>query len=298
MRHFPIFLDLKGRPVLVVGAGRIAEAKAEQLAQAGAFVRRVDLFDEIGDAVLVVCADPAQGEIVADAARAAKVPVNVVDRPALCDFLWPSIVDRAPVTIAICTSGTSPVLARHLRTRIELAVPVAIGRLADFAGRLRARVARAIPDLGARRSFWDRILSGPAAARAMAGDETGAVRELDRALLGAASPYGRVGFVAMSDDPDMLTLRAVRLLQDADVVLHPAEIDREFLNLVRRDAECAVAAKPAVAIAAARSGRRVIWLGAGPDAIAAVTAAGIETILVASADREHARSASSRLTQI
>ncbi len=236
MRHFPIFLDLSGKPVLVIGAGRIAEAKAEQLAQAGAVVRRAEIFDTIGDAALVVCADSAQGEIVAATARAAKVPVNVVDRPALCDFIWPSIVDRDPVTIAICTSGTSPVLARHLRTRIELAVPAAFGRLAEWAGRLRARIARAIPDLGERRAFWERVLSGPAANLAMAGDAQAAERALDRALLGAASPEANVEIVVLPEDPDLLTLRDLRLLQNADTILHPAGIDARFLAFARRDA--------------------------------------------------------------
>ncbi len=236
MRHFPIFLDLMGKPVLVIGAGRIAEAKAEQLAQAGAILRRVEIFDAIGDAVLVVCADPAQGEIVADAARTAKVPVNVVDRPELCDFIWPSIVDRDPVTIAICTSGTSPVLARHLRTRIELAVPAAFGRLAEWAGGLRARIARAIPDLGERRAFWERILRGPAADLAMAGDAQAAERALDRALLGAAGPEANVEIVILPEDPDLLTLRDLRLLQNADTIRHPAGIDARFLAFARRDA--------------------------------------------------------------
>jgi uroporphyrin-III C-methyltransferase/precorrin-2 dehydrogenase/sirohydrochlorin ferrochelatase len=237
MRHFPIFLDLKDKPVLVVGAGRIAEAKADQLGQAGAAVRRVEFFDRIGDAVLAVCADPAQGEIVTDAARAAKVPVNVVDRPELCDFIWPSIVDRDPITIAICTSGNSPVLARHLRTRIELAVPAAFGRLAEWAGSLRTRIARVIPDLGARRAFWETILHSPAADLAMAGDTQGAERELDRALLGAATSEGNVEIVVLPDVPEMLTLRDLRLLQNADVIRHPAGIDTRFLDFARRDAE-------------------------------------------------------------
>lgn len=260
MRHFPLFLDLAGKPVLVIGAGRIADAKAEQLAQAGAIVRRVDIFAEIGDAVLVVCADPAQGETLAAAARAAKIPVNVVDRPALCDFLWPSIVDRNPVIIAICTSGTSPVLARHLRTQIELAVPTGIGRLAEWAGRLRARVARAIPGLGARRVFWDRILCSSVADLAMAGDMHAAGRALDRALLGSNGAEGQTDIVTLPDEPDLLTLRDLRLLQNADVVLHPAEIDARFLDLARRDAERVTIDKHAEPSGYAEAGRRIVRL--------------------------------------
>lgn len=267
MRHFPIFLDLSGKPVLMIGLGRIADAKAEQLAKAGAVVRRAATFDEIGASVLVVCVDPSQGEAVAAAARAAKVPVNVVDRPELCDFIWPSIVERDPVTIAISTGGTSPVLARHLRARIELAVPEAFGKLAAFAGRLRARVARAIPDLGARRAFWDGALRGPAAERAMAGDAAGAVRELDRALLGVAASRGRVDFVALPDDPDGLTLGALRRLQDADIVFHPAKVDPAILNFARRDAERIVATVYSAATAQARAGRHVVWLAAELPAV-------------------------------
>lgn len=236
MRHFPIFLDLAGKSVLVVGAGRIADAKSEQLARSGAAVRRVDIFDVIGDAVLAVCADTGQGDGVAKAARAAKIPVNVVDRPELSDFIWPSIVDRDPVTIAICTSGTSPVLARHLRTRIELAVPETFGRLAEWAGRLRARVARAVPDLGERRAFWERILRGGAADLAMSGDARGADREVDRALLGNTADDRRIDVVILPEMPDLLTLRDLRLLQNADAILHPAGIDTRFLDLARRDA--------------------------------------------------------------
>ena len=258
MRHFPLFLDLSRKPVLVIGVGRIADAKAEQLAQAGAIVRRVDIFGEICDAVLVVCADPVQGEVVAAAARFAKVPVNVVDRPDLCDFLWPSIVDRDPVTIAICTSGTSPVLARHLRTRIELAVPAAFGRLAEWAGRLRARVARAIPDLGERRAFWDRILRGPVADLAMAGDMHAAGRVLDRALLGSNGAEAQTDIVILPDAPDLLTLRDLRLLQNADVVVHPAGIDARFLDLARRDAERVAIDALADPSGYAEAGKRVV----------------------------------------
>jgi uroporphyrin-III C-methyltransferase/precorrin-2 dehydrogenase/sirohydrochlorin ferrochelatase len=272
MRHFPIFLDLAGKPVLVVGAGRIADAKAEQLARSGAVVRRVETFDMIGDAVLVVCADPPQGEAVATAARVAKVPVNVVDRPEFCDFLWPSIVDRDPVTIAICTSGTSPVLARHLRTRIELAVPAAFGRLAEWAGSLRARIARAIPDLSARRDFWERILRGPAADLAMAGDTQAADHELDRALLGTTNAEPPIEIVLLPDAPDLLTLRDLRLLQNADAILHPAGIDGRFLELARRDAIRIVTTGSGDPLARGNLGRCVVRLEPARESTASVAA--------------------------
>ncbi len=273
MRHFPIFLDLSGKPVLVVGAGRIAEAKGEQLSRAGAILRRVDVFDAIGDSVLVVCADPAQGTAAAAAARAAKVPVNVVDRPELCDFVWPSIVDRDPVVVAICTSGNSPVLARHLRTRIELAVPAAFGRLAEWAGGLRARVARAIPDLGERRAFWEKILSGPAAELAMADDTQAAEREVDLALLGATNAEARIEVVMFPEEPELLTLRDLRLLQTADAIFHPAGIDARFLALARRDAIRIVATNSAAPLPGEYLGRRVVRLEPARNSTAsAVTA--------------------------
>jgi uroporphyrin-III C-methyltransferase / precorrin-2 dehydrogenase / sirohydrochlorin ferrochelatase len=278
MRHFPIFLDLAGKPILVVGATPAAATKAEQLARAGALVRRVDSFDGLGDAVLVVCADETQGEVVATVARAARVPVNVVDRPAFCDFFWPSIVERDPITIAISTSGASPVLARHLRTRIELAIPAAFGRLAEFAGRLRARIARAIPDLAARRRFWDQALNGEAAFRAMAGDEAGALREIDRALLGAGKSAGGIAFIAIPDDPEQLTLRALRHLQDADAVIHPVGIDPRLLDLARRDAERVVDPSLDGLIARVKAGQRLVRFGGDERERAALTAEGIEAV--------------------
>lgn len=240
MRHFPIFLDLEGKSVLVVGAAAAAATKADQLARAGACVRHVLDFEGLGYAVLVVCADPdpALGSAVAIAARAARIPVNVVDRPELCDFIWPSIIERGPVTVAVSTGGQSPVLARMLKTRIETAVPSAYGRLAEFAGELRARVARAIPDISARRRFWERMLGGAVGERVLAGNEAEARQAFDRALLGAESHVGHVSFVDVAaDDPDLLVLRAVRRLQDADVVVHDEAVDPCILNLARRDAE-------------------------------------------------------------
>lgn len=299
MRHFPIFLDLAGKEVLVVGTARSAATKAEQLGRAGALVRRTDRFDGLGEAVLAVVgdADDALGAAVAQAARAAKIPVNVVDRPALCDFVWPAIVDRDPITIAVSTAGTSPVLARQLRARIETLVPAAYGKLAEFAGALRARVARAIPDAGARRLFWDRMLGGRAGERVLAGDEAGAARELDRALLGAGSMKGHVSLVgAGPGDPELLTLKALRRLQEADAIVYDRLVDPRVLDLARRDAERFDAGKSrgrrtmaqgdieTLLVELARAGKRVVRLkggdpfvfGRGGEEIEALAAAGID----------------------
>ncbi|MFM7344703.1 MAG: siroheme synthase CysG, partial [Tagaea sp.] len=299
MRHFPIFLDLTDKRVLVVGTAPSAATKAEQLARAGADVRHADRFDGLGDAVLVVVGDAneALGAEVARAARAAKIPVNVVDRPELCDFVWPAIVDRDPITIAISTAGTSPVLARQLRARIETLVPAAYGRLASFAGELRARVARAIPDARARRIFWDRVLGGRAGERVLAGDEAGAVRELDRALLGAGSAKGHVSLVgAGPGDPELLTLKALRRLQEADAIVYDRLVDPRILDLARRDAERIDAGKnrgrhtmpqgdiESLLVELATAGKRVVRLkggdpfvfGRGGEEIEALAQAGID----------------------
>ena len=291
MRHFPIFLDLDGRPVLVVGTASAAASKAEQLARAGALVRRGDGPCEIGDAVLVVCADPdpAVGEAVAAAARARGVPVNIVDRPSLCDFLWPAIVERGPVTIAISTAGTSPVLARRLRLRIELLIPQAFERLAAFAGELRDRVARAIPDASVRRRFWESAFDGRIGELALAGREDEARKALDRALLGAGDNTGHVSLVgAGSGDPELLTLKAVRRIQEADVIVCDHLVDPRIPDLARRDAERILVSQAQEGICAllvrlAREGRRVARImngnpfvsGRGDETVEALAAAGI-----------------------
>lgn len=303
MRHFPVFLDLAGKDVLVVGTAPSAATKAEQLTRSGAIVRRTDRFDGLGGAVLAVVgdADESLGAEVAAHARAARVPVNVVDRPELCDFVWPAIVDRDPITIAISTAGTSPVLARRLRARIETLIPAAYGGLARFAGALRARVARAVPDARARRLFWDRVLGGRAGDLVLAGDEAGALRELDRALLGAGSAKGHVSLVgAGPGDPELLTLKALRRLQEADAIVYDRLVDPRILDLARRDAERIDAGKAAGAhkmgqneieallVELANAGKRVVRLkggdpfvfGRGGEEIEALARAGIDFDIV------------------
>ncbi len=281
MRHFPIFLDLKDRPVLVVGTAAVAETKARQLASAGALVRRTGGFEGIGDAVLVVCADPdaALGATVAAVARGRRVPVNVVDRPELCDFIWPAIVERDPVTIAISTAGTSPVLARRLRTRIETLIPQSFGRLAAFAGAARSRIARAIPEPAARRRFWEIVLDGRVGELVLAGREAAAEGELNRTLLGAGGISGHVTFVdAGSGDPELLTLKALRRLQEADVIVCDRSVDLRIVELARRDGERLFAGTAAenhtLLVALAQAGRRVVRLN-GSEEIERLAASGI-----------------------
>src|SRR5580658_3425126 len=175
-------------------------------------------------------------------AKAAGVLTNVAAHPEMCDFQLPSIVDRDPVTIAISTGGSSPILARRLRARLEAAIPSGYGRLADFVRAGRSRVAVRLPDRVARRRFWERLLDGPVAELALVGDaaraEAGLIAELDHIATFGESGMGEVYLVgAGPGDPDLLTFRALRLMQQADVVLYDRLVDPAILDLVRREAE-------------------------------------------------------------
>ncbi len=285
MRHFPAFFDLQGRTCLVVGTGALAQAKSALLAQAGAIVVPAGAADAPivpAGCTLAIIADD-RPEPWAAALRLARVPVNVADRPELCDFVLPAIIDRDPVTIAVGTGGLSPVLARLLRGRIEAAVPQAFGALARFAGAWRGRVRDALPK-AARRRFWETVLDGPSADRVLAGGDAEAAMAaaLDRAALPATGQAGIVHLVGVgSDDPDLLTVKAMRLMGAADVIVHDDRIDRSILDLTRRDAERICVDGELIGhwlIRLALQGKRVVRLGAGQpseDEAQALAAAGI-----------------------
>ncbi|MDM4770176.1 siroheme synthase CysG [Solimonas sp. SE-A11] len=260
MEHFPIFLRLKQARVLVIGGGEVAARKIRLLRKTGARIEVAarELNPELAELAasgelahastefdpaavigcrLVVAAtdDLALNSRVAAAAIAANIPVNVVDDPELSTYITPSIVERAPVTVAIGTGGAAPVLARRLRERIETLLPVAYGRLGEFMGRQRPRV-KALPPQ-ARRKLWEDFLDGPGAERLFVGDESAAAIELE-SLLRGVPPRGEVYLVgAGPGDPDLLTFRALRLMQQADVVLYDRLVSPAILDLVRRDAE-------------------------------------------------------------
>jgi uroporphyrin-III C-methyltransferase/precorrin-2 dehydrogenase/sirohydrochlorin ferrochelatase len=290
MRHFPVFLDLAAGPVVLVGSGAAALAKLRLLRAANASVRwsRDPDTVDLSDAMAVIAADgSAADEVVAARARALRIPVNVVDRPELSTFIVPAIVDRGDVVVAIGTGGLAPVLARRLRARIEALLPARIGDLAALMGRYRARLARAVPTYAARRRFWERVVDGPIGAALLAGRPLTAEAALARAIgtPQAENPRTPITLIGAGlGDPDLLTLRALNALQDADVIFHEG-VSATVLDCARRDAERVVltpAAEQQVH-AAARAGRRVVVLARGdadPDRFPFLRAAGAPVIRV------------------
>jgi len=186
MTHFPICLDLAGKRCLVVGAGPEAERKAAALRRAGAHVVTTPRFApaDLDGCALAFAADVprAVGEAMSRAAQARGVLVNVADRPELCSFIMPAVIERAPVTLAISTGGASPALARRLRETLDAIVPRRLGALAALAGEFRTRVRRDIADAATRRTFWERLLDGPVARLALAGEQEAARRQLEATL--------------------------------------------------------------------------------------------------------------------
>ena len=301
MRHFPAFLDLRDRKVLVLGDGEVAERKAAPLAAAGAEIRHANTFrpDLLDGIVLAIGADAAEDQLIAlsAAAQVRGIPVNVVDRPELCSFIMPAIIDRDPVTVAVSTGGAAPVLARMVRQRIEAILPPTLGAVAALAGRLSTLVRRRLPDISARRRFLERALAGTPADLALAGRAEDAELAFRRALDDAsATPVGMVFLVGAGPGAaDLLTLRALRLMGEADVIVHDRLVSEEVLSLARRDAARIYVGKQrahhclpqgeinALLVRLAREGKRVVRLkggdpfvfGRGGEEAAALAEAGI-----------------------
>jgi uroporphyrin-III C-methyltransferase/precorrin-2 dehydrogenase/sirohydrochlorin ferrochelatase len=330
MRYLPVFLDLRERSVLLVGGGSVAGRKLELLLRAGARVhlvapaidaavwvlardagadvqRRAFEPQDLADVWLAIAAtdEPAVNAAVAAAAAARGVYVNVVDDGAASTVVMPAIVDRSPVLVAIGTEGSSPTLARRVRATIEALLPEWLGALAALAARWRGRVHAALPDVTARRSFWDAVFDGEAAravARGASGDE-----ELAAALAAAAmAPEparagGEVWLIGAGPGAaDLLTLRALQLLQRADVVLYDRLVSSAILERVRRDAERIYVGKESgrhrttqeriheLLLEHARRGRKVARLkggdpfifGRGGEEIAVLARAGIPVTVV------------------
>lgn len=242
MRHFPAFLDLQGRTCLVLGAGDALEAKATLLREAGATLREAAGFGEAlldGVALAVAAGAPEEDLAALHAACVARgIPVNVVDRPELCSFITPAIIRRDAVTVAVSTGGAAPVLARLIRQRIEAALPPLLGRVAALGARFQAQVRARLPALPARRAFLERAFTGTPGKLAEAGRQ----REAESAFIALldnakATPAGFVQLVGAGPGAaDLLTLRALRALGEADVIVHDRLVPEEVLELARRDA--------------------------------------------------------------
>jgi uroporphyrin-III C-methyltransferase/precorrin-2 dehydrogenase/sirohydrochlorin ferrochelatase len=268
MDHLPIFLDVKGKRSLIVGSGVIAARKADLLLRAGSDLTIVtpELGDELSSlaetysfkhkvgalnaddlsACVVVfgCSDnDTLNQELYELAQDAGIMVNVSDKTESCDFIMPAVVDRNPLLIAISSGGTSPLLTRILKARFETTIPAAYGRLAEFAGGYRDRIKALIPNMTRRLRFWESMVSGPVAEHLFSNQLEQAESLMERLLEDAAetadTPFsGEVYLVgAGPGDPDLLTFRALRLMQQADVVLYDRLISDGILNLVRRDAE-------------------------------------------------------------
>ncbi|MEE2690479.1 MAG: siroheme synthase CysG [Pseudomonadota bacterium] len=321
MNSFPAFIDLSRKRVVITGGGAAALAKARLALAAGAevfivaseiapetaaevagrttLIERPAVRNDFAAASMVFIADDdeATARAVAETAREEGALVNVVDRPGLSDFTVPSIVDRGEVVVAISTGGGAPVLGQRLRAAIERLLPQRLGELAAFARSFRRAVAGKVPP-PERRDFWKAVFDGPIATRFLAGD-TARAREAMIAKLNApqADRFGGVVHIvgAGPGDPELLTLKAHRLLQEADVVLYDRLVSEDILSLARRDAERLYVGKAksnhAVPqeeierrlIALAREGKRVVRLkggdpfvfGRGGEELDALKAAGV-----------------------
>src|SRR5712675_1319622 len=289
MRFLPVFLDLQAGPVLLIGAGELARAKLRLLAAAGARIRwyatdgnhdvsgldsagaaRIELAEgdplaaDLTGVIAILCAGAGDiGTAMSARAKAVGLPVNVMDDLVHSTFIFPAIVDRGDVVVAVGTGGASPVVARRVRERIEAVLPARIGDLATFIGGFRKSIHARIPEFALRRRFWERVIDGPIGALVLAGRKDEAETELKQiadpsAFAGGeqGKPVGHVTLVgAGPGDPDLLTIKALRALQDADVVFYDELVSPEILDRIRRDA------------ARIPVGRRVGKPGIGQDAI-------------------------------
>lgn len=328
MHAFPMFLRTTGRRIVIAGGGEEAARKARLVLKTDAALTLIapDLDAELAGLVAQGRAEHHRGPVTVDIfrdtalvfiatgcaatdaalhalAKEAGAVVNVVDRPELCDATTPSIVDRDPVVVAIGTEGTAPVLARRIKTEIETLLPPRLGGLAALAGRLRTVVAVRVPG-HARRAFWDWTFTGAPARLHREGREGEAARLLKAAIAAGGHDGGTEGHIALvgagPGARDLLTLRAVQRLQEADVIFYDRLVDTEVLELARRDAERIFVGKEVGAcawpqerisrliVAEARRGRRVVRLKSGDPSVfgraneelAAARAAGIPAEIV------------------
>ncbi|MFA5241298.1 MAG: siroheme synthase CysG [Sulfuricella sp.] len=266
MEFLPVFLDIKGKTCAVIGGGDVAARKVSMLLNAGGKVtvvapelcptlKRQSESGEIHyvqsrfapahlqEAIVVIAAtdDREVNKQVSEVAKAHRLPVNVVDDPDYCSFIMPSVIDRSPVIVAVSTGGSSPVLARLLRARLETLIPGTYGRLATLAEKFRGKVKEHFTEPSQRRIFWENIFQGPIAEMVFAGREEQASAALSKAVESSSSdtqPQGEVYLVGGGPgNPDLLTFRALRLMQQADVVVYDNLVTPPVLEMTRRDAD-------------------------------------------------------------
>lgn len=302
MDHLPIFCQLRNRTCLLVGGGDVAERKARLLLEAGArlIVNALDFgpqfdawaqsgkltlvpgsFNEalLDDCWLVIAAtdDDAVNQQVSDAAEVRRIFCNVVDAPKQASFIMPSIIDRSPLMVAISSGGTSPVLARLLREKLESLLPLHLGQVARYAGTLRQRVKNTFASMGERRRFWEKFFVNDRLAQSLANQDSAAVAQTTERLF--SEPLENRGEVVLvgagPGDAGLLTLKGLQQIQQADIVVYDRLVSDDIMNLVRRDADRVFVGKRAgyhcvpqeeinqILLREAQRGKRVVRLKGG-----------------------------------
>ncbi|AGE88581.1 uroporphyrinogen-III C-methyltransferase [Cronobacter sakazakii] len=302
MDHLPIFCQLRHRACLLVGGGDVAERKARLLLEAGAaltvnalaFAPQFEAWAKQGmlrlvqgefnailldDCWLAIAAtdDDAVNNQVSEAAEARRIFCNVVDAPKQASFIMPSIIDRSPLMVAISSGGTSPVLARLLREKLEALLPQHLGKVAGYAGQLRRRVKQTFTSMSERRRFWEKFFVNDRLAQSLANDDEQAVNRITETLL--SEPLDDRGEVVLvgagPGDPGLLTLKGLQQIQQADIVVYDRLVSDEIMNLVRRDADRVFVGKRAgyhcvpqeeinqILLREAQRGKRVVRLKGG-----------------------------------
>ena len=302
MDHLPIFCQLRDRECLLVGGGDVAERKARLLLDAGArltvnardYVPQFHVWAEAGMLTLVAgdfqpalldpcwlaiaaTDDDAVNQQVSDEAETRRIFCNVVDAPKAASFIMPSIIDRSPLMVAVSSGGTSPVLARLLREKLEAMLPQHLGQVAAYAGKLRERVKKQFSTMGERRRFWEKMFMNDRLAQSLANQDRQAIEETTEQLLTAPLDHrGEVVLVgAGPGDAGLLTLKGLQQIQQADVVVYDRLVSDDIMNLVRRDADRVFVGKRAgyhcvpqdeinqILLREAQQGKRVVRLKGG-----------------------------------
>ncbi|EKY3224433.1 siroheme synthase CysG [Cronobacter dublinensis] len=302
MDHLPIFCQLRNRACLLVGGGDVAERKARLLLEAGAtltvnalaFAPQFEAWAEQGmltlapgafdarlldECWLVIAAtdDDEVNNAVSDAAEARRIFCNVVDAPKQASFIMPSIIDRSPLMVAVSSGGTSPVLARLLREKLEALLPQHLGKVAGYAGQLRRRVKQTFSSMSERRRFWEKFFVNDRLAQSLANNDEQAVTRITDTLLNEPlDDRGEVVLVgAGPGDPGLLTIKGLQQIQQADIVVYDRLVSDDIMNLVRRDADRVFVGKRAgfhcvpqeeinqILLREAQRGKRVVRLKGG-----------------------------------